>query len=91
MSCCGKMREQIRSGNQFHPSMQRVRRSEFRPTLSERLGVVFEYIGKTALTAIGPVSGRHYRFSRPGAVLEVDPRDSASLAAVPNLRKRLSS
>ena len=53
--------------------------------------VVFEYIGKTALTAIGPISGRHYRFSRPGAILEVDPRDSASLAAVPHLRRRLSS
>jgi hypothetical protein len=27
-----------------------------------------------------------YRFSHPGAIVEVDPRDRASLAMVPNLR-----
>jgi len=86
MSCCGKKREEIRSAIQFRPVSQPIRRRDFKPALPAHPGVVFEYIGKTALTAIGPVSGRHYRFSRPGAVLEVDPRDSAPLAAVPNLR-----
>jgi hypothetical protein len=50
--------------------------------------VTFEYVGNTGLTAIGPVSGRHYRFNHPGAFVEVDLRDSASLATVPKLRKR---
>lgn len=74
----------MRPSIQARPITQAVRRTLY-PV------VVFEYIGKTALTAIGPVSGRHYRFSSPGATLEVDPRDSTSLAAVPNLRKRLGS
>jgi hypothetical protein len=33
------------------------------------------------------VSGRRYRFDRPGMRLEVDLKDRPSLAAVPNLRQ----
>ena len=51
-----------------------------------RYSVQFEYVGSTALTAIGPVSGKRYRFDHPGAVLTVDPRDRPGLAAVPKLR-----
>jgi hypothetical protein len=80
----------MRPGIQVRPIAQPIRRTDFNQSLTPHPAVVFEYVGKTALTAIGPVSGRHYRFSRPGAILEVDPRDSASLAAVPNLRKQLS-
>jgi hypothetical protein len=47
--------------------------------------IAFQYVGKSALTAIGPFSGRHYRFAHPGAIVPVDPRDAASLATVPNL------
>lgn len=47
----------------------------------------FEYVGKTGLTVVGPVTGRRYRFARPGAVLAVDKRDSSSMAGVPNLRR----
>jgi hypothetical protein len=47
---------------------------------------VFEYVGATALTVIGPGSGLRYRFDRPGATLAVDPRDRAALEAVPLLR-----
>jgi len=32
-----------------------------------------------------PVTGRYYRFDRPGARLTVDPRDSRWLLSVPNL------
>lgn len=46
----------------------------------------FEYIGKTALTVIGPVSRTPYRFGSPGARLSVDPRDRVALSAVPVLR-----
>ena len=53
-----------------------------------RQGVIaFQYTGPTALTAIGPLSGRRYQFTGPGAVVAVDPRDRASLATVPNLRQ----
>jgi len=46
----------------------------------------FEYAGATALTTQGPVSGRLYRFARPGARVAVDRRDARALAMVPNLR-----
>ena len=47
---------------------------------------VFEYVGATALTVIGPASGLRYRFERPGATLAVDPRDRPAMEAVPLLR-----
>jgi hypothetical protein len=50
-------------------------------------GVPFQYVGKTALTAVSPTSGRQYRFGHPGAIVEVDPRDRASLANIPSLRQ----
>ena len=46
----------------------------------------FEYIGRTALTVFGPISGAPYRFQGPGSRLTVDPRDRAALRAVPVLR-----
>jgi hypothetical protein len=86
MSCCGKKREQLQARRTTLPTSQ----SAFHRQPAARQVAVFEYIGKTALTAIGPISGRHYRFSHPGAIVEVDPRDSASLATVPNLRRRMT-
>jgi len=89
MSCCGKKREQMRTGIQGRPFGLSNNRLDVRRAPVAVQVVAFEYVGKTALTAIGPVSGRHYRFSHPGAVVEVDPRDSASLISVTNLRKRV--
>jgi hypothetical protein len=55
------------------------------------LAVVFQYIGPTALTAVGPVSGRRYHFAYRGAVLAIDPRDQASLAGIAKLQQVRSS
>jgi hypothetical protein len=49
---------------------------------------VFEYLGEVPLTVIGPASGLRYRFEGAGARLAVDPRDRASLAALPLLKAR---
>jgi hypothetical protein len=49
--------------------------------------VMFEYTGKTGLTAIGTATGRRYRFGAPGTAVAVDLRDAASLSAVPHLRR----
>ena len=57
-----------------------------RVPIQER-GIPFQYVGKTALTAVSPTSGRQYRFGHPGAIVEVDPRDRASLANIPSLRQ----
>lgn len=54
---------------------------------ARRFSVTFEYVGSTALTVVGPVTGRRYRFDRRGARVVVDPRDRPGLARVPRLRE----
>lgn len=49
---------------------------------------VFEYTGKTALTVMGNITGRRYRFNRTGDLQSIDPRDAAGMMAVPVLRRR---
>jgi hypothetical protein len=88
MSCCGKMRTQL--GATFNPAQ--FQHAGPRPPVG-RFGrfpmgtVLFEYIGATAITAVGSTTGRQYRFSTPGAPVAVDARDRWSLAKVPNLRE----
>ena len=75
MSCCGQSRSQagiVVSG--LSPKLQ--------PGT-----VIFEYVGKTALTAQGRVTGVRYRFESPGAPVLVDSRDRASLDALPMLKQ----
>jgi hypothetical protein len=86
MPCCGKQREQLYRTvpTRGKPNPQPMVATPARPTL-HRTGS-FEYIGKTGLTVLGPVSGRRYRFNHPGAIVEVDPRDSPSMTTVPCLR-----
>ncbi len=79
MGCCGKNRSARQVENNGPP------RATFTPRAPS--AQYFEYVGKTGLTALGPVTGRRYRFARPGAVLAVDERDGPSMAGVPNLRR----
>jgi hypothetical protein len=44
--------------------------------------IVFEYVGATAMVAVGSATGRAYRFDHPGARLEVHARDAPGLAAI---------
>jgi len=46
-----------------------------------------EYVGRTSLSAIGPATGRRYRFGMPGARVAVDLRDRQSLLSIPHLRQ----
>ncbi len=49
--------------------------------------VQFQYAGNTGLTAIGPITGKRYRWDHTGATIKVDARDAPSMGAVPNLRR----
>lgn len=49
--------------------------------------LLYEYFGDKALTVIGSVTGRRYRFAATGTVVMVDGRDSPAIAAVPGLRR----
>jgi hypothetical protein len=71
MSCCGSQRTQFTGSYGGHVPEHHL----------------FQYVGKAALTVAGPVSGKHYRFSAPGATVEADARDAPSLEQVPQLRR----
>jgi hypothetical protein len=50
-------------------------------------GLTFQYLGGSVLTVIGQGTGFQYRFVGHGSRASVDPRDRASLTAVPYLRE----
>lgn len=87
MSCCGKSRaaasEMTRPGSK--PPAARVFLGPSARAVSRP--VVFEYVGARVMTVIGQWTGYQYRFIGYGARLSVDPRDRASLSAVPGLRE----
>ncbi|CAN5643717.1 hypothetical protein BH10BAC2_BH10BAC2_29780 [soil metagenome] len=58
------------------------------PATQQKTNSVFEYTGKTALTVIGNITSRRYRFNRPGDLQSIDPRDAAGMMAVPVLQRR---
>jgi hypothetical protein len=58
----------------------------FRPLSRAAL---YEYTGATGMTVTGGVSGTKYRFAQPSAKVQIDLRDVASLAGLPNLRRLL--
>jgi hypothetical protein len=65
----------------------RAASTDFATPAARQTRVFFEYVGPTALTVIGPVTGKSYRFARHGARVEVDLKDRRSVAAVPTLRQ----
>jgi hypothetical protein len=54
--------------------------------MEQRPKVIFEYTGRTAIAVIGGVTRLRYTFIKPGTRVEVDARDRASMASVPNLK-----
>jgi hypothetical protein len=75
MSCCGRYRKAVADG------------TAQTNTAAQPGSIAFEYIGRTALTVIGPGSRRTYRFEQPGARLPVDTRDRPALDALPMLKR----
>lgn len=85
MSCCGQRRAQQQNRSSvFVHDLAAPRTSTGRFPMGR---AYFEYIGPTAMTAVGAVTGRQYRFSTPGVPVVVDARDRWSLAHVPSLRE----
>lgn len=79
--CCGRNRVRSRV-NPIHTSV-----SQPRPAASGSMaGPTFEYVGRTALTVFGPITGAPYRFQGPGSRLQVHSRDQRALLNVPVLK-----
>ncbi len=88
MACCGQRRQQMRSpAIPVRQTNNPAKPAGFVRSSVQKQGSTFQYVGKKAITAVSPMSGRQYRFGYPGAIVQVDPRDRASLAAIPNLRQ----
>jgi hypothetical protein len=83
MSCCGGKRRHWNRESSVASSDMGV---SLTPS-PEGPGVFFEYQGRTALTVRGPLTGRRYRFSAPGARVAVDARDAPAIVGVPNLKR----
>ena len=89
--CCNKQRQQYQQllNKQTAPSAP-LNHGRFQmpsaPVLALQ-GPLFEYTGKTALTVVSPLTGKSYRFPRPGARVEVDTQDRVWLPLVPNLKR----
>ena len=87
MGCCGQKRQQVSRAMPVQRANNPALSNNLNRPAAQAPITAFQYVGKTGLTAVGPVSGRHYRFSYPGAIVEVNARDRASLATVPGLRQ----
>jgi hypothetical protein len=69
---------QLNSGSKLKGSGQPQARHSF---------ASIRYSGPTSVTTTGSISGRQYKFTRTGAVVQVDSRDKAGLAKIPHLRQ----
>ena len=81
--CCGQKRESFTrtTGTVYETS-------EPTPVGPPPGTVFFQYLGGTALTVLGPVTRRRYRFGWPGAQVAVSNKDAPLLVSgVPNLRQ----
>lgn len=87
MGCCGNQRRHFSVAAPARRGAPDPRAGLIQKGTKRSAYAYFQYLGATALTVHGPVSGQRYRFDRPGAIVAVDPRDRRSLAAVPNLRQ----
>ena len=87
MPCCGGKREQLRTRTMSHQTLDAFQGvSQVQRPVSPS-AVYFEYLGRTRLAVLGPITGKRYSFDGPGAIVPVDGRDEPSVAAVPNLRR----
>ena len=82
MSCCGKKRNEYAGALATSPATY-----THAPSGQLWNDVLFEYIGQTALTVKGTITGKTYRFSSPGEQQSVDYRDSGAMMAIPVLKK----
>ena len=78
MACCGQRRAMASTSGRIADAGLPARSSR---------EALYEYTGETSMTVYGAVSQRVYRFGQPGARAQIDPRDAASLAALPDLRR----
>lgn len=84
MCNCGNQRSQL-GGQQFTG----MEKNEPLAPPAQKMwpDIKFSYTGQSALTVTGTITGRRYRFSKPGEEQPVDFRDAPSMLMVPVLKR----
>jgi len=82
MCNCGKSRTEYSRTAHNNP----VQKNEVTPVPSYG-PARFEYIGKTALSVLGNVTGKNYRFNYPGDIVDIDYRDLRAILRIPALKR----
>lgn len=79
--CCGRNKRTSQFTSSHHVANPGTQINTAVP-----FGSRFQYVGATAVTIVGPMTGARYRFERPGSELQVDPRDCPALSRLPVLK-----
>jgi hypothetical protein len=79
MACCGQRRAMAAGSGKVTQAN--------RPPRPVSHSALYEYTGATGMTVTGSGSGLRYRFNQPGSKVQIDTRDIASMAGLPNLRR----
>lgn len=87
MPCCGRGSLTDLGSSPLAPVPRAPRQEARNEGPMRQSHLIFEYFGRSGLTAIGGVTGKRYRFDRPGARIAVEPVDKPSLVSVPHLRR----
>jgi len=85
--CCGKKRAQARQTNRTNQKPRHEKKATLFSQPKSDSPPLFQYLGETGLTVMGPRTHKRYRFNHPGAVVAVDPRDWRAMTAVSILQQ----
>jgi hypothetical protein len=89
MGCCNQKRARWR--NPGGPAWSTLPASQTMIPMTNEIpaaqSVAFEYLGRTAMSVMGPITRTQYRFRATGARVSIDHRDVPYISGVPNLQR----
>jgi hypothetical protein len=86
MCNCGKKRSQLtQQSNTNNRLVNALQHQQINPQKKEP--VLFQYTGSTALSVIGNITRRNYRFNFSGDKQYIEPGDAAAMMAIPVLKR----
>jgi hypothetical protein len=85
MCNCGKKRSQLTQ--QSNANNRPVNTFHQQQTIIQKAPVLFEYTGSTALSVIGNITRRNYRFNFTGDKQYIEPVDAVAMMSIPMLRR----
>jgi hypothetical protein len=88
MCNCGKKRTAFKQQRIIDPNLAAVvPQQNSLQSIQPVKTVMFQYTGNTALSVIGNVTRKSYRFGFPGDIQHITLSDAAGMAAIPVLKR----